>query len=178
MKSVLTEGVCVSCGRWTGRYYWVCPFCDEQVWHSVWWRIICVLLVGLPACSVVMLLLSCRPGCAEISRTICGMAVFQRFVCALGVGMLLMPYADDGYLVTSRRRLVRWQGFATCGGVLAGGCSSVLALCLACGKPPGVVEWTSAVLAMLCILSVPFFVRLPWRAVIGALFLFAAIVTA
>lgn len=170
MKSVLQEGACVSCGRWSGRYSWSCPYCGEQVWHSMWWRLMCALLVGLPPVLVTMLVMSSRPDFALVPQVLGETALSMRILCAAGFGLLLLPYADDKCVVSSLRELVQRQTFAVCGGVLMAGYAGILAICLSCGKDPlGVLGWIQAILLMLCVSAAPCFFKLPWRAVATSL---------
>lgn len=166
MKSVLREGACVSCGRWSGRYFWNCPYCGEQVWHSMWWRLMCGFLIGLPPVLVTALVVSSRPDFTLVPQVLGETALYMRILCAAGLGLLLLPYTDDRCVVSSRRELVQRQTVAACGGVLMGGYAVILAVCLSCGKVPlGVLGWIQAILLMLCISAAPCFFRLSWRAV-------------
>mgnify|MGYP005829842649 CR=1 FL=1 len=66
MSGVLKAGVCVSCGRESGRFYRACPYCGERVWQPMWRRAGKLALPLLSLASVAALLEAARPAWAEI----------------------------------------------------------------------------------------------------------------
>ena len=175
MKSVLIAGVCVSCGRESGRHYCVCPYCGEQVWQPVWRRGVCVLLLVLPPLLIVTLVILARPDWVALAQVARRVPSALGFLFAVGVGLLLTPQPDDELVVSSRAELVRWQAVAVGGALLCGGYAAITAVCLFCGRTTGVGIWLLGCLIGACVISAPYFFRVPWRAPVAAALIVAAI---
>ena len=175
MKSVLIAGVCVSCGRESGRHYCVCPYCGEQVWQPVWRRGVCVLLLVLPPLLIVTLVILARPDWVALAQVARRVPSALGFLFAVGVGLLLTPQPDDDLVVSSRAELVRWQAVAVGGALLCGGYAAITAVCLFCGRITGVGIWLLGCLIGACVIAAPFYFRIPWRALVASALIVAAI---
>ena len=175
MKSVLRAGVCVSCGRGAGQHDRVCPYCGEQVWQPRWRRAACAALLALPPLLIVTLAILARPDWAAFAQAARKVPPALGFLFAASVGLLLTPQADDDLVVSSRAELVRWQAIAVGGTLLCGGYSAVTAVCLSFGRASGVGAWLAAGSTVACVIAAPFFFRIPWRALVAAALVAAAI---
>jgi len=176
MKNLPENGACVSCGRRSGPYARVCPYCGEQVWQPLWRRTgqWCVLL--LPP-----LLLACLAGLAHPDWTaLAGLAWGEHPACgflfAAGTGLLLLPVADGDLVASSRSELRRWQAGAVLGGWVMGACAATGAAALSYGTATGAATWLLAAGAGLCVTAMPFFFRIPWRSLAAAALLAAAFI--
>ncbi len=175
MKSVLTAGVCVSCGRKSGRYYRTCPYCGEEVWQLAWRRAVCGTLLAVPPFLAVALMILSRPDGLALAQAARTVSPTLGFLFAAGVGLLLTPLGDDDLVVSSQAELVRWQAVAVGGALLCGCYAAVAAGCLCFGRAVGVAAWLSAVALAACVLAAPFFFRVPWRALVAAALVAGAI---
>jgi len=178
MKSVLKAGVCVSCGRESGRYCRSCPYCGEQVWQPVWRRVIGVELLPLPPLLVGTLAILTRPDWTALARAARSCGPVAGFLFAGGIGLLALPYADDDLVVSSRREQVRWQAVAVGGSLMCGVCAAFAAVCLCFGREVGIGAWLLGSLVWASVAAAPYFFRVPWRAVIASALIVAAIAVA
>lgn len=174
MKSILKCGVCVSCGRKSGKYYRTCPYCGERVWQPRWRRAVCGLLVALPPLLAAALAWGSRAALADGARALGELPLAAGFLLAAGTGLLLVPCADDDLVVSSRAELARWQATAVCGSVLCGLHAMAAAVCVACG-PRGAGAWLAAAALAACVGAAPVFFRIPWRAVVASAMIAAAV---
>ncbi len=176
MKSVLTAGVCVSCGRASGRHYRTCPYCGEQVWQPRWRRAGQAALLALPPLLLAALAASTRPDMAAFARAMRAVHPALGFLFAAGIGLLLLPTPDSDVVISSRAEGLRWQLCAILGGWLMGLCAAASAVCLGYGRATGPVAWLTAGLLAACIIAAPVFFRIPWRSLAAAGLLAAALV--
>ncbi len=174
MKSELKSGVCVSCGRVSGRYYRVCPYCGERVWQTGRRRAACCLLIALPPLLAAALVWGARAGFAEGVRALSELSPPSALLLAAGVGLLLVPCADDDLVASSRRELARWQALAVCGGALCGLYALAGAVAAASG-PRGAGAWLAAAALAACVGVAPLFFRIPWRAPVASAMIAAAV---
>jgi hypothetical protein len=172
---MVKAGVCVSCGRESGRYYRVCPYCSEQVWQPVWRRVFCAMLLALPPLALAALVLTARPDFMALAGRAASVWNWVGFLFAAGAGLLLMPYGDDDLVVTSRADLVRWQALALCGSVLCGLYAAAGAVCVTHGQRGGAGVWIMASALATCVSIAPFFFRIPWRSLIAVGMIVAAV---
>ena len=175
MKSILKTGVCVSCGRESGRHYRICPYCGEQVWQPVWRRAVCAALLALPPLLIAALAFLSQPDWVALAQATKKVPPALGFLFAVGVGLLLTPQSDDDLVVSSRAELVRWQVVAVGGTLLCGGYAAAVAVCLFFGHASGVGAWLAAGTTAACIIAAPLFFRIPWRALVAAALIVAAI---
>jgi len=175
VKSVLKTGVCVSCGRESGRYYRVCPYCGEQVWQPRWRRAVCAALLALPPLLIATLAVLARPDWAALAQAARRVPPTLGFLFAVGVGLLLTPQADDDLVASSRAELVRWQAVAVGGALLCGGYAAITAVCLCFGRAAGVIAWLTGCVIAACVIAAPFLFRIPWRALAASALIAAAI---
>jgi hypothetical protein len=171
MNSVLKAGVCVSCGRESGRVYRTCPYCGESVWQPAWRRACRAALVALPPALLAALVWAARPELTALVQ----MRAWGGFLFAAGVGLALLPCRDDDLVVSSRRELRLWQAQAVAGGALMGLCAAAAAAGLKHGQTAGAAAWLAAVALGACVCAAPAFYRIPWRALAGAALIAGAI---
>lgn len=174
MKSELKGGVCVSCGRASGKHYRVCPYCGERVWQPAWRRAACGLLLALPPLLVAALAWGARAGIADGVRALGGLSTVSAFLLAVGAGLLLTPCADDDLTVSSPRELARWQAQAVCGSALCGLYALTGTVSVASG-PGWAGTWLAAAMLATCVGIGPLFFRIPWRAPVASAMIAAAV---
>lgn len=174
MKSKLKSGVCVSCGRASGRYYRECPYCGEQVWQPGWRRAVSGLLIAAPPLLAAALAWRARAGLAEGVRALGELSAASALLLAAGAGLVLSPCSDDDLTVSSQRELARWQAQAVCGGALSGLYALAGAVCASCG-PGGAGTWLAAAALAACVGAAPLFFRIPWRATVASAMIAAAV---
>ena len=175
MKSLLIPGVCVSCGRASGRYYRSCPYCGEEVWQPRWRRAVQGGLLALPPVLLALLAALTRPdldGCAQAARAV---HPALGFLFAAGTGLLLLPPPDSDVVITSRAEGVRWQARALLGGWLMGLFAAACVVCLTCARETGVAAGAAASMLAACVVAAPFFFRIPIRSLVAAALLAAAL---
>ena len=175
MRSVLKTGVCVSCGRQPGRTYRTCPYCGEQVWQPLRLRAgrgALVTLVPLAAASLAFL---SRPDWLAAVRAMRATPPWTGFLFAAGLGLLLLPCADDDRVVSSRAELLRWQAAAVGGAALSGLSAACAAVSLRFGNGAGMAGWALAAVVFVGVAGAPCFFRIPWRAVAASGMVAAAI---
>jgi len=178
MKSVLSAGVCVSCGRLSGRFYRTCPYCGEEVWQPAWRRAVCGALLVLPPLLSVALACGSRPDWAALAQAGQTASPSRGFLFAAGVGLLLVPAPDDDLIVSSQPEQVRWQAVAVGGALLCGGGAAWVAACLTFGRTAGAAAWLSAIMLAACVAAAPFFFRIPWRALAASALIAGAVALA
>ena len=176
MQSVLKTGMCVSCGRNSGRHVRVCPYCDEQVWQPFWLRAgrWCVLL--LPPVFLTCQTCLAQPDWQALTETLRKTPPTGGFLFAAGIGLLSLPAPDADRVVHSQSELRNWQLVAIAGGWFMGTLTAASTAVL-CHGQPGPGAWLSATGMALCLLVMPFFLRIPWRSLTASLLLASAIVT-
>lgn len=175
VKSVLTAGVCVSCGRAPGRYYRTCPYCGEQVWQPRGRRAVQTALLVLPPLLLALLAVTTRPDLAGFSQALRSVPPALGFLFAAGVGLLLLPQGDDDLVITSRAQGARWQACAILGGWLMGLFAASCTVCLSYARETGVSAWLTAGLTVACVVAAPLFFRIPWRSLVATALLAAAL---
>ena len=175
MKSELNIGVCVSCGREPGRTYRVCPYCGEQVWQPLWQRAGRAVLLAAVPLTAVGLAFWARPDWGALVRLAQTAPIWSELLFAAGLGLLLLPYADDDRVVSSRAELVRWQALAVGGALLSGLVAFFAAVSLRFGREVGVAAWALAAVAFAGVACAPGFFLSPWRAVVASGMIVAAI---
>ena len=174
MKRGLKGGVCVSCGRGSGRDYHICPYCGEWVWQPAWRRAARGLLLALPPLLAAALAWRARAGFADGARALSELSLPSAFLLAAGVGLLLVPCADDDLTVSTRAELARWQAQAVGGGTLCGLYALAGAVAVA-GGPRGAGVWLAAAGLAACVGVAPLFFRIPWRAPVASAMIAAAV---
>ena len=175
MKSLLIPGVCVSCGRESGRYYRSCPYCGEEVWQPRWRRAGQGCVLALPPLLLALLAALTRPdldGFAQAARSV---HPALGFLFAAGIGLLLLPPPDHDIVISSRAEGVRWQARALLGGWLMGLSAAACVVCLAYARASGAAAWLAAGTTALCIVAAPFFFRIPIRSLVATALLAAAL---
>ena len=175
MKSVLKSGVCVSCGRESGRHYRTCPYCGEQVWQPRWRRACQAALLASPPLLVAFLFFLTHPDMGELAQTLRSVHPALGFLFAAGTGLLLMPSSDSDLVITSRAEGIRWQVSAILGGWLMGLSAAACAVCLSYGRETGAAAWLTAGLTVACVVAAPLVFRIPWRSLVAAALLAAAL---
>lgn len=175
MKSVLTAGVCVSCGRASGRYYLTCPYCGEQVWQPRWRRTGQSALLVLPPLLLALLATTTRPDMSGFAQAMRSVPPALGFLFAAGIGLLLMPPPDSDVVISSRAEGFRWQLCAILGGWLMGLYTAAGTVCLSYGRETGTCAWLTVSLAAACVVAAPLFFRIPWRSLAAAALLAAAL---
>jgi len=175
MRSALKDGVCVSCGRESGRHYWHCPYCGEEVWHPLWRRGACVALLSLPPLLALLLVAVTQPDLRNIAQSLWTAPPAMGYLFAAGIGLLLLPPSDNGLVVNSRAEQVRWVALAAGGGVLCGCYAALAALCLCFGRTPGAVAGVLGCAVFACVAAAPVFFRIPWRTAVASAMIAAAI---
>jgi len=175
MKSVLKAGVCVSCGRGSGRYYRHCPYCGEGVWQPLWRRAARAALLTAPPLLTGTVVLLARPDWGSAVQTLRSAHPAIGFLFAAGLGLLLLPQADNDLVVSSHAERVRWQALAVGGTVLCGTYAAITAVCLCFGQTVAIGAWLPGSAVIACVAAAPFFFRIPWRALAAAAMLVAAI---
>ena len=174
MKSELKGGVCVSCGRASGKYYRTCPYCGERVWQPGWRRAVCGLLIALPPLLAAALAWGARAALADGVRVLGELSLTAGFLLAVGTGLLLVPCDDGDLVVSSRAELTRWQARAVCGSALCGLYAVAGAVSVASG-PRGTGMWLAAAALAGCVGAAPVFFRFPWRATVASAMIAAAV---
>lgn len=175
MKSVLRAGVCVSCGRKSGRRYRVCPYCGEQVWQRLEWRGACVTVVALPPLLAVALVALSKPDWTALAQAARSVSPTLGFLFSAGIGLLFLPCPDDDLVVSSHAELLRWQAQAVAGALLCGGYAAVTAISLCFGRTVGCGAWLTGFAIAACVIAAPLFFRIPWRALAAAALIVGAI---
>ena len=175
VKSVLTAGVCVSCGRESGRYYLTCPYCGEQVWQPRWRRAGQKALLVLPPLLVTLLAVAARPDMNGFAQAMRAVPPALGFLFAAGTGLLLLPPPDSAVVISSRAEGLRWQLCAILGGWLMVLSAATATVCLNYGRTTGTGTWLLVILIAACVIAAPFFFRIPWRSLAAAALLSAAL---
>jgi hypothetical protein len=178
VKSELTAGECVSCGRESGRYYLTCPYCGEQVWQPRWRRAGQKALLVLPPLLLVLLAVATRPDMSGFAQAMRSVPPALGFLFAAGIGLLLLPPSDSDVVISSRAEGARWQLCAILGGWLMGFSAAATTVCLSYGRATGTGIWLLATLIAACVIAAPFFFRIPWRSLAAAALLAAALAQA
>jgi hypothetical protein len=175
VKSVLTAGVCVSCGRESGRFYRTCPYCGEQVWQPRGQRVGQVALLVLPPALLALLGVATRPDLSAFAQAARAVHPALGFLFAAGLGLLLLPPPDSDLIIASRSEGLRWQVGAILGGWLMGLAAAACAICLNNGRAAGAGAWLLAALTAACVVAAPCFFRIPWRSLVASALLAAAL---
>ena len=174
MKSGLTAGECVSCGRRNRRHDRTCPYCGESVWRPLWWRVVSGAVLALIPLLVLALSELTRPDLAAFSRFAGNVPSLTGFLFAFGVGVLFLPADDHDLVVTSLASLRHRQAEALLGGWLAGISAATCLVCLLFGEGGGWLAWLAVAGVSACVVALPFFYRVPWRALAAVMLLVAA----
>ncbi|MEI7901897.1 MAG: hypothetical protein WCK89_16720 [bacterium] len=175
MKSVLQAGVCVSCGRASGRYFLTCPYCGEQVWQPRWRRAGQGVLLVLPPLLLALLAGTTRPDMGGFAQALRAVHPAPGFLFAVGIGLLCMPSSDSDVVMSSRAEGARWQVCALLGGWLMGLYAATCVVCLTYGRAAGSRAWLPACLIAACVGTAPVFFRIPWRSLVATAWLAAAL---
>jgi hypothetical protein len=175
MKSLLIPGVCVSCGRESGRYYSSCPYCGEEVWQPRWRRAGQGALLALPPLLLALLATLTRPDLGGFAQAARSVHPALGFFFAAGIGLLLLPPPDHDIVISSRAEGFRWQARALLGGWLMGLSAAACVVCLTCGRATGVAAGAVACMIAACVVAAPFFFRIPLRSLVATALLAAAL---
>ena len=165
----------MSCGRRPGRYYRLCPYCGEAVWHPRWYRIGRNVTLALPPVLATFLILHVHLGWRMGVDVLRRMGPVSGFMAAAGIGLLLLPPADDGVIVGSGRELARRRAGMVLGGCLTGFYAAVCGSSWAFARENAWMACLSAILLAVCVCAAAVFAREPWRYVAGAALLCGAL---
>jgi len=164
LKSVHKAGECVSCGRCPGRSYRQCPYCGEQVWHPLWYRLGKGVVVFLPPLlSALLILPVCGPEWRSSLRALCQLHAVSGFMVATGVGVLILPPAMDGVIVSSRRELMLIQAEKVFVDCLMGVYAAICGCAWAWARENALAASPLILLQAVCVYFMPVFVRGSWR---------------
>ncbi len=129
----------------------------------------------VPPLSVALLLGLARPDWASGVRSIAAFPAWAAALFASGAGLLALPCDDSDLVVNSLAERLRWLALAFGGALFCGGVAVATVFALRFGRPPRLGAWVLAGAAWAGALSVPFFYRVPWRALVGAVLLALAV---